>query len=93
MKNNNPYSKYRYDNTSNLKYRSDDHKVQDVFGGALKGYNNLLGKQMDEQVASSFPGIDWVVANVFKAQRITNVDTSIIPSTYKRPIYFKPFKL
>jgi hypothetical protein len=92
MKNHNPYSKYRYDNTFNLKYRSNDHKVQDLFGGALKGYNSLLGNQMDEQIASSW-GITWVVANVFKATRITNVDTSILPSTYKGPTYFKPFKL
>lgn len=93
MKNNNPYSKYRYGNSFNLKYRSNDQKVQDLFGGALKGYNSLLGKQMDEQVASSSWGINWVVANVFKATRITNVDTSILPSTYKGPTYFKLFKL
>jgi hypothetical protein len=93
MKNNNPYSKYRYDNSFDLKYRSNDYKVEDLFGAALKPYNDVLGKQMDSQIASSFPGIKWIVANVFEAKRITNVDTSIIPSTYKGPTYFKLFKL
>jgi hypothetical protein len=93
MKNNNPYSKYRYDNTFNLEFRSNDRQVEDVFGGELKSYNTMLGNQMDQQVAASFPGINWVVSNVFKATRITNVDSSIIPSTYKGPTYFKPFKL
>jgi hypothetical protein len=91
---NNKYSKYRYDNTFNLKYRSDDQKVQDVFGSALKGYNGQLAdKQIDKQVATSSWGINWVVANVFKTERTTNVDTSILPSTYKGPTYFKLFKL
>lgn len=90
---NNPYSKYRYDNTFNLKYRSNDQKVQGVFGSALKGYSGLLNKQMDQQVASSSWGITWVIANVFKATRTSNVDTSILPSTYKGPTYFKLFKL
>jgi hypothetical protein len=93
VNNENPYSKYRYDNTFNLKYRSDDKKVKDVFGGELKSYNGLLGKQLDEQVAASPWGINWVVAGVFKAERTTNVDTSILPKTYKGPTYFKPFKL
>lgn len=93
MKNDNLYSKYRYDNNFNLKYRSNDQSVRDLFGGELKSYNDLLGNQMDQQVASSSWGINWVVANVFKAQRITNVDTSILPTTYKGPTYFKPFKL
>ena len=93
MKNENPYSKYRYDNTFNLKYRSNDYNVKDMFGGELKSYNDMLAKQLDQQVASSQWGINWVVANVFKAERITNVDTSILPDTYKGPTYFKPFKL
>lgn len=93
MKNENPYSKYRYDNTSNLKFRSNDKHVKDVFGGELKSYNNLLGNQLDDQVASSMWGINWVIANVFKAERTSNVDTSILPKTYKGPVYFKPFKL
>lgn len=93
MKNDNPYSKYRYDNTFNLKYRSNDYNVKDLFGGEQKSYNNMLGNQMDEQVARSQWGITWVIANVFKATRTTNVDTSILPTTYKGPTYFKPFKL
>ena len=93
MKNENPYSKYRYDNTFDLKYRSNDRQVKDVFGGELKSYNTMLGNQLDEQVASSPWGVTWVIANVFKATRTTNVDTSIISPTYKGPTYFKPFKL
>ena len=93
MKNENPYSKYRYDNTYKLKYRSNDCKVNDVFGGELKSYNNLLGNQMDGQIASSMWGINWVIAGVFSAERTTSVDTSILPKTYKGPTYFKPFKL
>jgi hypothetical protein len=93
MKNENPYSKYRYDNTFALKYRSNNYKVQDMFGADQKSYRNTLGNQLDQQVASSPWGITWVIANVFKATRITNVDTSIVPSTYKGPTYFKPFKL
>jgi hypothetical protein len=93
MKNENPYSKYRYDNTFNLKYRSDGIKVNDVFGAEVKIFNGLLGNQFDDQMASSQWGVNWVVANVFKAERTTNVDTSILPKTYKGPTYFKPFKL
>lgn len=91
--NNNPYSKYRYNNTFDLKYRASEYKVEDLFGGELKSCNNQLRDQMDRQVASSSWGTTWVVNNVFKAERITNVDSSILPSTYKGPTYFKPFKL
>jgi hypothetical protein len=90
---NNPYSKYRYSNSLNLKYRSNDCKIESTFGGELKSYNDMLNRQLDRQVATSQWGINWVIANVFKAERITNVDTSIVPSTYKGPTYFKPFKL
>lgn len=93
MNNYNPYSKYRYDNSFSLKYRSNDQKVTSLYGGELKSYNDLLGNQMDEQVASSQWGITWVVANVFEATRTTDVDTSILSPTYKGPTYFKPFKL
>jgi hypothetical protein len=93
MTNDNPYSKYRYDNTFDLMFRSDDRNVKDVFGGELKSYNSMLGNQLDDQVASSMWGINWVVANVFKAKRTSNVDSSILPNTYKGPTYFKPFKL
>lgn len=91
MINDNPYSKYRYDNTFNIKLRSNGNKVGSTYGTELKSYKDMLDKQLDEQVASSQWGITWVVNNVFKATRITNVDTSI--STYKGPTYFKPFKL
>jgi hypothetical protein len=93
MKNENPYSKYRYDNSFKLKFRVNDGHVTEVFGGELKSYNNLLGKQMDQQVASAPWGVNWVVANVFQAARTTNVDSSILSPTYKGPTYFKPFKL
>ena len=92
MKNNNPYSKYRYDNTFDLKYRSDDHSIKDMFGADQKSYRETLRNQLDGQVTSSPWGIKWVIANVFTAKRVTNVDTSILPSTYKGPTYFKPFK-
>jgi hypothetical protein len=93
MKNNNPYSKYRYDNSFELHYRAFGDKVFDLFGGELKSYNDLLGNQMDQQVANAPLGVKWVVANVFTARRTSQVDTSILPTTYKGPIYFKPFKL
>ena len=93
MKNDNQYSKYRYGNSFDIKYRSNDHTVNNMFGADQKSYRGMLRKQLDEQVASSQWGITWVIANVFKATRTNNVDTSILSSTYKGPTYFKPFKL
>lgn len=93
MKNDNPYSKYRYDNSFNIKYRSNDCNVKDVFGVDQKSYSGMIRNQLDDEVARSQWGVTWVIANVFKATRITNVDTSIVTPTYKGPTYFKPFKL
>jgi hypothetical protein len=93
MRNDNPYSRHRYDNSFSLKYRSDDRAVKDMFGADQKSYRDMLRNQLDQQVALAPWGVNWVISNVFTAKRITNVDTSILPSTYKGPTYFKPFKL
>jgi len=89
--NNNPYSKYRFDNNMSVKLRTDVRdNVVDVFGTAIRPLSdNIRTKLYDTQ--SGLYGVKTVVNYIYITERINIADGTIVPSTYKGPTYFRPF--
>lgn len=89
--NNNPYSKYRYDNNLTIKVRTDaNDNIVDVFGTAMRPVDDSIKNKLYGTKVAPW-GVTTIVNYIYKVERITNVDTSIIPYTYKGPTYFRPF--
>lgn len=90
----NPYSKYRYSNTSTADYIVDPYTYKPTTLGAdLKGtvQSNLMKGQLDFN--SHFDvGNRWVVNNVLECRQVNNVDGPIKPLP-NPPTLFKLFKL
>ena len=94
MKNNNPYSKYRYSNDLNVKVRVDERNngIVDVFGVGLRSSADSIGARLYGEQCAPY-GSTAVENYVYKVQRINQVDKSITPASYKGPTFFKLFKL
>lgn len=89
--NNNPYSKFRFDNNLSIKVRTDlNDNVVDVFGAAIRPYSDSIRTKL-YGTQSALYGVKTVVNYIHTTERINNVDSSITPSTYKGPTYFRPF--
>jgi hypothetical protein len=93
LKNNNPYSKYRYDNNLSVKVRTtSDGSVVDVFGAAMRSPSDNISTTL--YGTQSAPLGATVVTNyIYKVERINQVDSSVVPSSYKGPTFFRLFKL
>ena len=94
MKNNNPYSKYRYDNNLSVKVRADEttDEVVDVFGVELRSSSDNIATSLYDTPCATY-GVTTVTNYIYRVERINQVDSSIVPSSYKGPTFFKLFKL
>lgn len=95
MKHNNPYSKYRYDNSFNVHIRTGGTNTNDIFGVELLSPLNrrMVESQIDNEIVNSPWGATWVVNYVYKAARTNHVDDPLTPDSYEGPTFFKLFKL
>jgi hypothetical protein len=91
LKNNNPYSKFRYDNNLSVKVRGDG-KVADVFGASMRPPSDNIGTKLYDTPSPQY-GITTVENHIYKVERINNIDNSILPASYKGPTFFRLFKL
>jgi hypothetical protein len=90
----NPYSKYRYDNNFNPKFRVENSTTK-MFGIDQRSYKQNIKSQMPA-VSPSWVnnGATWVLNNVFKFNQVNQVDQSV--NYGKSPIklmFFTLFKL
>lgn len=94
MKNNNQYSKYRFDNNLSVKVRAnnDNDQIVDVFGTYMRPQSDNISTCLYGSTAAPY-GATTVVNYVYKVERINQVDSSIVPASYKGPTFFKLFKL
>ena len=92
MGNDNPYSKYRFDNSRSVKIRTGicNDKVKDVFGIAIKPISDSIKTKLYNTKSGPY-GVKTIVNYIYTVERINIADMSITPSTYKGPTYFKPF--
>ena len=90
--NNNPYSKYRYDNNLSIKVRTNayNNTVVDVFGVNLRPIGDSIRTKLHGTVTTPY-GVTTLVNYIYKVERVNYVDQSICPPTYKGPTYLKPF--
>lgn len=93
LKNNNPYSKYRYDNNLSVKVRANsENRIVDVFGVAMRSMSDNIRTKPYNTVCPQY-GVTTVENHIYKVERINQVDSSIVPASYKGPTFFKLFKL
>jgi hypothetical protein len=93
LKNNNPYSKYRYDNNLSVKVRTNEtNKIVDVFGASMRPPSDNISTKLYDTPCEPY-GATTVVNYVYRVERINQVDKSIVPPSYKGPTFFKLFKL
>ena len=93
MKNNNPYSKYRYDNNLSVKVRTtNSDSVEDVFGASIRSVSDNIGTTLYNTQSAPL-GATTIVNHIYKVERINQVDSGVVPSSYKGPTFFRLFKL
>lgn len=94
LKNNNQYSKYKYDNSLSVKVRTNscDNSVIDVFGVSLRPSPDSIGTKLYGAQCEQY-GASTVENYIYTVKRINQVDSYIVPSSYKGPTFFKLFKL
>lgn len=91
---NNPYSKYRYDNTYSPKFRVEGSKTR-LYGIELRSYKDNIKAQISE-VPSTWinNGATWVVNHVFKCNQINKVDQPMVnDENAPKRTFFRLFKL
>jgi hypothetical protein len=91
-KNNNPYSKYRFDNNRSLKVRTNitNDDIVDVFGAEVCSMASDVKIKLYDTESVPY-GTTVIQDYVYKVNRINEVDNPIVPPSYKGPTYFKPF--
>jgi hypothetical protein len=90
----NPYSKYRFDNTFNPKFRVENNLTR-LYGIEQRAFKDNIKDQMPE-VPSTWVnnGATWVVNNVYKCTQINKVDQPVVnDKNASKQTYFKLFKL
>ena len=92
---NNPYSKFRYDNSFNAKFKVDGTATTDVYGTELRAFSSNIKGQLDDVPANWLNnGATYVVNNVFKCNQINKVDQPMVDNkNASRWTFFKLFKL
>jgi len=91
---NNPYSKFRYDNNFNPKFRVEDRTTQ-MYGTDLRAFKDNIGSQMSEVPPTWINnGATWVLNNVFRANQVNKVDQPMVnDKNASKLTFFKLFKL
>jgi hypothetical protein len=93
----NPYSKYRYDNTYTPKFRVDTASENStrMYGVELRSYKSNIKAQMPSVPATWIAnGATWVVNNVFRCNQVNKVDQPMVnDKNAPRRTFFKLFKL
>jgi len=91
---NNPYSKYRYDNGIDVKFRVNDLNTH-IYGVELRALKDNIKSQMPDTSTSWINnGATWVLNNVFKCNQINKVDQPVVDDKNASKLtFFKLFKL
>jgi len=90
----NPYSKFRYDNNFNIKFRVENGHIS-MYGVECRSFQDNIRDQMSE-VPSTWVnnGATWVVNNVYKCNQINKVDQPVVnDKNASKLTFFKLFKL
>lgn len=91
----NPYSKFRYDNNFNPKFRVDTASSTRIYGTELRAQKSNIWAQLSEVPPTWINnGATWVVNNVFRCNQINKVDQPVVDDkNASRWTFFKLFKL
>ena len=92
----NPYSKYRFDNGFNVKFRVDTAtNTTRMYGAELRSYKDNIRAQMSDVPLNWINnGATWVINNIFRCNQINKVDQSVVnDKNAPRRTFFKLFKL
>ncbi len=90
----NPYSKFRFDNTYQPKFRVDNETTR-VYGVEQRAFADNIKAQMPEVPPTWVNnGATWVVNHVFKCNQVNKVDQPVVnDKNASKAVYFKLFKL
>ena len=89
--NSNNYSRFRYSNNLHIKVRADANgRIVDVFGADLRPISDNIKLRLLGSLAPPY-GTVVIMNYIYAVERITNTDISIVPSSYIKPTYLKPF--
>jgi hypothetical protein len=95
MKWDNPYSKFRYDNSLDVKFRVNADKTTRVYGTELRSFSGHIKNQLPS-VPSTWVnnGATWVSDYIFNGSQINKVDQPVVDDeTASRWRFFRLFKL
>lgn len=91
----NPYSKYRFDNSFTPKFRVDTASDVKLYGVEQRAFKSDIKSQIPTVGPTWLNnGATWVINNVFQCNQVNQVDQSV--DYGKSPIklmFFKLFKL
>ncbi len=90
----NPYSKYKYNNTFDVKFRVNNGFTC-VYGADVRSAKDSIEIQMPTVPPTWVNnGATWIVNNVYKCTQITNVDRPVVDDKSAiKQIFFRLFKL
>lgn len=91
----NPYSKYRYSNNFNPKFRVDSTRSTRLYGVEMRALKYNIKAQMPEVPRTWINnGVTWVMNSVFRCNQVNKVDQPMVDDkNASRWTFFRLFKL